>query len=380
MTQLLLLFASRAVRRERATGLRVAHVRGVVAVTILYAMAYPHLSLADDATPFSQLLSVRRAIVSGHVVLTIEGKQVVFDESGRNPLEKRYAERAEIWFDGDNLRGDWTTRSGGETVVSCFGCAGEGTHVYYDNSVLPGGKKVALSVTEDNAINPPKDAVPHPRWAGIAAAPFRLTTYFDPEAILGSSYHHTSESLQDGTHRISWVNDRSGKYEVRLRNDPPGIEHLVMTYEHDGKAYVETLAVENKVHSVNSIELLYPQRIQFRQTINGDIVREETVRVNEANFNAPDPVVFSLARITGLLPGTPVHWALPRDRPAPNAPLEWNGVAIVGVHSGQADQGAMGPREVTRSSIRNLVIAANVMILALFVVAWITRRIRIRNR
>lgn len=95
MTQLLLLFASRAVRRERATGLRVAHVRGVVAVTILYAMAYPHLSLADDATPFSQLLSVRRAIVSGHVVLTIEGKQVVFDESGRNPLEKRYAERAE---------------------------------------------------------------------------------------------------------------------------------------------------------------------------------------------------------------------------------------------------------------------------------------------
>ncbi len=346
------------------------------AVAIVHAVVLPSSCLAADATPFGHLISVRRAIAAGHVVLSIDGRQLIFDDTGQTTLEKRYTETVEIWFDGNKLRGDRTPSSSGKTIVSCFGCAGEGTHVYYDNTVSPQGGKTALSVTADHTINPPKDSVPDPRWLGVCPAPLRLTTFLDAEHILSSSRRHGTENLEDGRVRVCWENDEGGRYDVRLRHDPPGIEHIILTYEHDGQAYVETLTVNNKVYTIASKTFLYPERIQFQQTVDGDMRIEESVQVVSADFRAPDPTVFSLSRIPGLEPGTPVHWALPRDRPVPDAPLEWDGTDIVGVFSGRADQKGEILDNGRRSFIRLFIIAINVVSVAIFLFIWIARRMR----
>jgi hypothetical protein len=353
----------------------------LAAVVVVVSLASSSSSCAEESTPFSRLTAFRREIAAGHIVVSIEGRQVVFDESGRHPLEKRYSETAEIWFDGEKLRGDWTPTGSGQTVVSCFGCAGPGTHVYFDNAVLPGGRKLALSIGEAAAINVPKDSVPHPRWIGVVPAPFRLTSFLDAEEILSSGRRSESQSLPDGSSLISWENGRGGQYEVRLRQNPPAIEHLTLKYDHEGKQYEESLVVQSAVHTIDAKEVSYPKTIQFQQTIEGVSTIEEAVQVKEADFTPPDPAVFSLSTIPSLLPGTPVHWALPRDRPAPaGVPLEWNGSGIVGMYLGQAERGAQPSAESTRATIRHILITVNVMILTVIGGVWAFRCLRNHHR
>ena len=343
---------------------------------LVITLAVPYLWGITYASEFDRLIAARRAVTAGHVVFSVEGTQLVYDDSGRNPLEKAYSETVEIWFDGDRLRADRTPSGGGSTVVSCFGCAGDGTHVYYSNTVLPSGDKVALTVASDDAINPPQDAVPDPRWAGVCLAPFRLIPFIDGEQILSSARECSVENLENQRVRVVWDRDSRGRYDVHLRHDPPGIDRMVFAYGHGGQAYVETLVVENKLYTVGSVRLLYPERIRFQQTVDGTVRMDESVRVITADFRVPDPAVFSLSRIPGLDPGTPVHWALSRDRPVPRGPLEWDGNAVVGVFSGDAEE-LNGISGDSRSAlIRRIIIALNVVIASFLVIMWVGRRMR----
>jgi len=250
-----------------------------------------------------------------------------------------------IWLDGGNLRAD-VRRDGGIDVI-CVGCYGEYTRLFYtdknprdkDGKVQDG--EVALSFYDGYSEPTALMTIPSPLWLGVHPCAFELLHVFQPASLLDIGRRVPSlvnpvteadvagkptcwlvtiaqpEGSDDGN-VYSYFVDRSDstriyRSEYRIGKDGEVFSAVIDVLEHYGKEY-----------------FYLPKKLKYVRKEQGKITSTSEISVNVVSLNEPLPEnTFSPKGISFLKPGTPVMWALERDRPVKEGNLVWNGSEVV---------------------------------------------------
>ena len=294
-------------------------------------------SIPDGATILAKVLEARQSIQGGHV-------EVKTSSSGRGYQDFR--KEWNIWCEGDTKKRSEVVQ-GANTTAVCLDCYAERTELYYTTQPLTNDPDTTMALVfyDGYGNTSPTQSVPNPRWfgclaTGIEGAEFLLS----PLEIYGSKAgkytkypavesdvqanvdcwkvsftleQHTSNVVPDMLPYTIWVD----------KSDTSRLLRVESRVEVGGNLYINSVDSESEKYQN---KIWFPTKLTYKRTVNGTVVASQEAQVKVISLNEPlHEDTFSPKGISFLKPGTPVAWAMERDRPAPKEQLVWNGKEVV---------------------------------------------------
>jgi hypothetical protein len=285
----------------------------------------------------TRILESRQSIQRGHVEV-----ETVYTNIGRR--EPALHREWSIWFDGDTKRRSDVTQ-GGITEAVCLDCYVERTELYYTTQPpIDPDTTMALSFYDGYGESSPDRTVPNPRWFGCLPDTMKNAEfYLSPLEVFGSSLHKTtgypkvtSDKRENvDCWKVDWkfdhsYNGMSTTVPCTVWVEKSDISHILRVesrFESDGIVYVDGVDSESEEYQN---KILFPTKLTYRRTENGKVTASQDVQIKVISLNEPlPPDTFSPKGISILKPGTPVSWAMERDRPEEKGELVWDGNNVV---------------------------------------------------
>jgi len=294
-------------------------------------------SIPDGIAILAKILESRQSIQKGHVEI-----ETIYTNLGKG--EAALHKEWNILFEGDIKRRSDVTQ-GGNTEVVCLDCYAERTELYYTTQPPPDPNgKMALSFYDGYGESSPDRTVPNPRWFGCLPDSIKnAELYLFPLEIYGSRSDKTSEYpkvISDIRENVDcWKVD--WKFDFRYegmstsvpctiwvdKSDWSRVIRVESQFESDGILYIDGVDSESEKYKS---KIWFPSKLMYKRTENGKVTESQEVQIKVISLNEPLPEnTFSPKGISFLKPGTPVSWAMERDRPVPKGQLVWNGNEVV---------------------------------------------------
>jgi hypothetical protein len=292
-------------------------------------------TIPDGISILTKIRETRQLILSGHV-------EIKTSSSGRQFRDFR--KEWTIWFDGDNKRRSDVIQSENTTVM-CLDCYAEQTDLHY-TTLPPTDPNTTMALVfydgySDASLN---RSVPDPRWFGCLVLEIENSQYhLSPLEIYDSSLNKPAEHptvVSDicknvDCWKVDWrfdysYNGMSTTVPCTLWVDKSDTSHILRVesrFESNGILYIDGVDSESEKYQN---KIWFPTKLTYQRTENGKITASQNTQINVLSLNEPlPPDTFSPKGISFLKPGTPVSWAMERDRPVEKGELVWDGNNVV---------------------------------------------------
>ena len=294
-------------------------------------------SVPDEAVILAKILASRQSIQRGHVEV-----ESVYTNLGKG--EPAFHKKWNIRFEGDTKRHSDITQ-GGVTTVLCLDCYAERTELYYTTRPPTAPDTTMALVFYDGYGQPSADRiVPNPRWFGCLSDSIENAEfYLSPLEIYGSKPDRIAEypkvvpDIRENVDcwKVDW--QFAFRHQGMSKNvpctiwvdksDTSRILRVETRFESDEILYIDGVDSESEKYQN---KIWFPTKLTYRRTENGKISESQDTLIKVVSLNEPlPPDTFSPKGIDFLKPGTPVMWALERDRPVEKTELIWDGNNVV---------------------------------------------------
>jgi len=288
----------------------------------------------DGMMILTKILESRQSIQRGHVEV-----ETTYRDAVTPSIHKKWS----IWFEGDTKRRSDVTR-GDNTEVVCLDCYAERTELYYTTQPPPDPNGKMALVFYDGYGEPSSDMiVPNPRWFGclpdsIQNAEFYLSPLEIYGYRLGMSVEYPKVVFDVRGNVDCWKVDwtfvfRHQGMTVNVpctiwvdKSDESRVLRVETRFESDGILYIDGVDSETEKYKG---KIWYPVKLAYRRTEDGNVTASQDTHIKVISLNEPLPEnTFSPKGISFLKPGTPVSWAMERDRPVEKGELVWDGKEV----------------------------------------------------
>jgi hypothetical protein len=283
----------------------------------------------------------------------IQSGEIEIDSSYNDASGYKSSKHWKVYFDGSKKRSDVQfgnnidNSTNGHTDVICVNCYSKNTIFYYTTQPPPNSNgKMALCFYDGSGKSNISFYIPEPKWFGYTSFTLESSIYQNPHELYGSNinlYKFVPDVYSDNSLGIdSWRIDF--KYtEVSLATlyslwiDKSDASRVIcaesrFNLDEEGNKILFIDRVESETEKFKN-KIWFPTKLKYRRTENGKVTMSSDTAIKVISLNEPlPPNIFSPKGVDFLKPGTPVMWALGRDKPA-EGNLEWDGEKIVPIET-----------------------------------------------
>jgi hypothetical protein len=294
-------------------------------------------SVPDGMAILAKILESRQSIQRGHV----EIETVYEGNNTPDAIRKKWS----IWFDGNEKRRSEVAH-GGNTEVVCLDCYAERTELYYTTRTPTDPDTImALAFYDGYGKSSPDRTVPNPRWFGCLPDSIKNAEfYLSAPEIYGSRPENTAEYPKVVSDVQANVDCWKVSFVLEQHTSDAVPDRLPYTIWVDKSDISRLLRAESRVEAgeilyINGVDsesekyqnkIWFPKKLTYKRTEDGKVTESQDVQIKVFSLNEPLPKnTFSPQGISIVKPGTPVEWALDRDRPVLKGPLVWDGNEVV---------------------------------------------------